>query len=714
MSAGKRGREFWRRGQKPKLKLKWRSILLAFVLYLPFIGILVFNLFPPSYGVTLGSIASHDIVAQRNVVYIDQEKTKELQDLAEQAVMPVYNKDFTPARQNLVRTQINNYYNLIEQVSLNGALPYEEKIKRLKQGLPSSFNDDAIAASLEVDPSTFTTLLSYTIDIALQFLEAGIKEEDMSQLPLRIQEKVGALGLPPEAKKVMAAVCESVLTPNLTLDEKETAYRKQLARQGVDPVRVNVTKGEVVVKKGELITEDKLAALKALGVYRSTFPWSQLISIVLVCLAVFLTWAAFSLYFLKDFLTPRRILFAGLLFLFVTFLCHFMPLKLIFLTPLPFAGMVISALFGFPFALVFVIFSSLGLGMIQGNDFLFAFALFMGSASAAYFSRQILKTGDLLASGLKSGLVLAFVAGAAGFYLGKEYLTVLEEMGWSLLNGGLSGIFAIFILLLHATQSWFRLTSPLHLLEISNPNHPLLKRLLIEAPGTYHHSIMVASLAEGAASAIGANILLARTAGYFHDVGKIARPEYFVENQGDFNIHNRITPQLSTQVIVAHTRDGLDIARNYSLPEPIMEIIASHHGTTLASYFYWQAQQEGDGKAAEEVFRYPGPKPETKEAAIVMLADGVEAAVRSLKEKTPERIRNMVDKIVGERVQDGQLACSDLSFKELEKVKVAFARILIAAYHLRPEYPEGKKEKGNGGHSKQSTSENQASEKTTN
>jgi len=662
----------------------------------------------------LGSIASHDIVAQRNVVYIDQEKTKELQDLAEQAVMPVYNKDFTPARQNLVRTQINNYYNLIEQVSLNGALPYEEKIKRLKQGLPSSFNDDAIAASLEVDPSTFTTLLSYTIDIALQFLEAGIKEEDMSQLPLRIQEKVGALGLPPEAKKVMAAVCESVLTPNLTLDEKETAYRKQLARQGVDPVRVNVTKGEVVVKKGELITEDKLAALKALGVYRSTFPWSQLISIVLVCLAVFLTWAAFSLYFLKDFLTPRRILFAGLLFLFVTFLCHFMPLKLIFLTPLPFAGMVISALFGFPFALVFVIFSSLGLGMIQGNDFLFAFALFMGSASAAYFSRQILKTGDLLASGLKSGLVLAFVAGAAGFYLGKEYLTVLEEMGWSLLNGGLSGIFAIFILLLHATQSWFRLTSPLHLLEISNPNHPLLKRLLIEAPGTYHHSIMVASLAEGAASAIGANILLARAAGYFHDVGKIARPEYFVENQGDFNIHNRITPQLSTQVIVAHARDGLDIARNYSLPEPIMEIIASHHGTTLASYFYWQAQQEGDGKAAEEVFRYPGPKPETKEAAIVMLADGVEAAVRSLKEKTPERIRNMVDKIVGERVQDGQLACSDLSFKELEKVKVAFARILIAAYHLRPEYPEGKKEKGNGGHSKQSTSENQASEKTTN
>lgn len=713
MSRVKKGQEFWRRSQRPRIKFNWRSLLLAFVLYLPIVGILAFTLFPPTYGVFLGSIATHDIVAQRNVIFIDQEKTKELQDLAEQAVMPVYNKDFTPARQNLVRTQINNYFNLIEQVSLNAALPYEEKIKRLKEGLPPNFSEEAIAAALEVDPSTFTTLLSYTIDIALQFLEAGIKEEDMNQLPLRIQEKIGVLGLSPEAKKVMVAVCGAVLTPNLTLDEKETAYRKQLARQGVDPVRVNITKGEVVVKKGEVITEDKLAALKALGIYRSSFPWPQLISIILVSLAIFAAWAAFSSHFLKNFLTERRILFVGILFLFVIFVGYFLPLKLVFLTPLPFAGIVISSLFGFPFALVFVIFSSLGLGMIQGNDFLFTFALFMGSASAAYFSRQILKTGDLLTSGLKAGVVLAFVSGAAGFYLGKEYFIVLEEMGWSLLNGGLSGIFSIFVLLLHATQSFFHLTSPLHLLEISNPNHPLLKRLLIEAPGTYHHSIMVAGLAEGAASAIGANILLARAAGYFHDVGKMVRPEYFAENQNDVNIHDQITPQLSSQVVVAHTRDGIDIARNYSLPEPVVEIIASHHGTTLASYFFWQAQQGSEGKAPEEVFRYPGPKPESKEAAIVMLADGVEAAVRSLREKTPERIRNMVDKIVEERVQDGQLSHSDLSFRELERIKEVFLRILTAAYHLRPEYPEERKGKGNGGHGKQSTSKNQAPEKTT-
>lgn len=696
MEKWRKGREFWRRGQRQGIKLNWRNLLLAFGLYLPLIGLLSFTLFPPSYGVTLGSIAQDDIVAQRNVIYVDQEKTKELQDLAEQAVMPVYNKDFTPSRQNLVRTQINNYFNLIEQVSINAALPREEKIKRLKEGLPSTFSDQAIAFALEIDPSTFTTLLSYTIDIALQFLEAGIKEEDMNQLPIRIKEKIGVLGLPPEAKSVMEAVCGAVLTPNLTLDEEETAFRKQVARQAVDPVRVSITKGEVVVKKGEVITEEKLQVLKALGIFRSTFPWAQLLSIVFVSLAIFVLWAAFSSHFLKGFLTEKRILFLGIIFLVVIFSSYFLPLNLSFLTPLPFAGIVISSIFGFPFALVFVIFSSLGLGMLQGNDFLFTFSLFLGSASAAYFSKQILKTRDLLTSGLKSGAVLAFISGAAGLYLGKDYLILLQEMGWSLLNGGLSGLLAIFVLLLHITQGFFQLTSPLHLLEVSNPNHPLLKRLLIEAPGTYHHSLMVAGLAEGAASVIGANILLARAAGYFHDVGKIIRPDYFAENQNEVNLHNQMTPQLSSQVVVSHTKDGVDLARNYSLPEPLLEIIATHHGTSLASYFYLQAQQGGEGKAPEEIFRYPGPKPESKEAGIVMLADGVEAAVRSLREKSPERIRNMLEKIVDDRVQDGQLSNSDLSFKELEKIKEVFLRILLAAYHLRPEYPDDKKRRTNG------------------
>jgi len=712
MSRVKKGREFWRKGRSPIPKLSWRLLFLAFLLFTPFIVLLTFTLFPPSYGVSLGTVASADIVAHRNAVFVDQEKTKELQDLAEQAVMPVYNKDFTPARQNLVRTQINSYFNLMEQVSTNEALPYEEKVKRLKENLPATFDDQAIAASLEVDPSIFTTLLSYTIDISLQFLEAGIKEEDMPQLPLRLQEKMGVLGLPPEAKEIMVAVSRSVLSPNLTLDEMETAYRKQLAHQAVDPVRRYITKGEVVVKKGEIVTEDKLAALKALGVYRSAFPWPQFLAILLISLAIFAIWVAFSSYFLKGFLTEKRLLFVGLLFLFVLAVMRFLPSNLIFLIPLPFLGMVFSSLFGFPFALVFLIFSSLGLGMIQGNDFLFAFALFLGSATGAYFSRQVLKTGDLLASGLKSGLVLAFAFGAAGLYAGKEYLLVLQETGWAALNGGLSGIFAIFILLLRFTESFFQLTSPIHLLEISHPNHPLLKRLLMEAPGTYHHSIMVAGLAEGAASAIGANILMCRAAGYFHDVGKIVRPEYFVENQTEVNVHERITPQLSSQVVVAHARDGAEIARSYSIPEPVVEIISSHHGTTLASYFYWQAQQTSEDRAPEEVFRYPGPKPESKEAAIVMLADGVEAAVRSLKEKTPERIRNMVEKIIEERVQDGQLEQSDLSFKHLEKVKEVFVRILSAAYHLRPEYPEKKDGKGNGGHSKQQTSQDQASQKT--
>jgi putative nucleotidyltransferase with HDIG domain len=688
-----------------------RLLLLVFVFYLLFVSLLASTLFPASRGLAMGDVAGEDVIAPRTVVYIDPEKTKALQDLAEQSVMPVYNKDFTTARQDLVRTQINNYINIIEQIAGNATLPAEEKRTRLQQALPASFDPSAIESALKLNPKIYTTLLSYTMDIALQFLERGIKEDDLPSLPVRIHEKVIVLGLSPDDKIVIESICRAVLSPNLTLDVEETERRKEIARSAVDPVRRQISKGEVVLKKDMAVTAENLPALEALGITRQQFPWQQLVGTVLIALALFVVWVALSFFFARGFLTERRLLFVGILFALVILAGRFLPARFTYLTPVPLASMAFSTLFNLPFSLVFTACASLGVGLIQGNDFLVAFALFLGGAVGAYAVRQVLRTSDFLRAGLMAGLVLAFTVGAVGLISGMGVMTA-EAAGWAFANGILSSVFAVFLLLVPLTESIFDLTSPLHLIELANPNHPLLKRLLLEAPGTYQHSVMVASLAESAASAISANMVMVRAAAYFHDIGKVVRPGYFAENQlGGENAHERLSPQLSSQVVMAHTKDGAEIARSANVPEPVVRLILSHHGTSVTKYFYQMAVFKEE-ELGEEGFRYSGPLPESKEGGILMLADGVEAAVRSLKEKTAERIAKTVENLFEDRVEDGQLAKSELSFRELEKIEEVFVRILTSTYHPRPEYP-AKEEKENGHLREPPTSRTEGRQKTT-
>jgi putative nucleotidyltransferase with HDIG domain len=226
------------------------------------------------------------------------------------------------------------------------------------------------------------------------------------------------------------------------------------------------------------------------------------------------------------------------------------------------------------------------------------------------------------------------------------------------------------------------------LIELSNPNHPLLRKILMEAPGTYHHSVMVANLADAACEAIGANGLLARVGCYYHDIGKTKRPNFFIENQMHHdNPHDRLQPEKSANIIISHVTDGSVILKKYNMPKEIIHIAEQHHGTTLLKFFYHKALQGGE-EVNEEDYRYPGPKPQTKESAIVGIADSVEAAVRSLNQPTPETIESLVKKIVADRLQDGQLNECDLTLKELETVSHSFCETLKGIFHSRIEYPE--------------------------
>jgi len=234
--------------------------------------------------------------------------------------------------------------------------------------------------------------------------------------------------------------------------------------------------------------------------------------------------------------------------------------------------------------------------------------------------------------------------------------------------------------------------SSMKLIELSNPNHPLLRKILTEAPGTYHHSLMVANLSEAACEAIGANGLLARVASYYHDIGKTKRPRYFIENQMGGNPHDHLSPQLSKNIIISHVTDGVAILKKYNMPKEIIDIAEQHHGTTLLKYFYHKAKQQSDF-VLEEEFRYRGPKPQTKEAAIISIADSVEAAVRSLSNPSKEKIEKVVRGIIADRLQDNQLNECNITLRELELVAQSLCETLNGVFHSRIEYPEMRKEK---------------------
>jgi putative nucleotidyltransferase with HDIG domain len=278
-----------------------------------------------------------------------------------------------------------------------------------------------------------------------------------------------------------------------------------------------------------------------------------------------------------------------------------------------------------------------------------------------------------------------------GFLVINNFFQILETTAYTFVGSIISAILAIGFLPI--LENVFNIVTAMKLLELSNPNQKLLKRLLVEAPGTYHHSIMVANLAEVAAEEVGGNQVLARVASYYHDIGKIRRPYFFKENQlGRDNPHDKMTPNLSALVVILHVKDGLELAEEYNLPKEIKDVIAEHHGTTLAKYFY--ITMKNSSKNPEDIkkenFKYPGPIPRTKESAIIMLADSVEAAVRSIQEPTKGKIEEMVNNIISSKLNEGQLDNCDLTFMDLNKIRLAFLSTLNGIYHKRIEYPTDK------------------------
>jgi putative nucleotidyltransferase with HDIG domain len=509
-------------------------------------------------------------------------------------------------------------------------------------------------------------------------------------------------------RNVMIDVSQGLIQPNLTLNKGETEERRTKAVQDVKAVLTQIKKGEMLVREGEKVSPLHVAKLDAL---ESEMGREDLLTIGagFMLLAMAFLVISFTTHF-KTEATPilknKDLLFLCIMLVMLfllsevsAFLVHGIARNIpysieassaFYAIPLASGAMTVCLLMGMEVALPFGLATAFVTAFLFENRFEMFLFFLLSAMAGAYSVRHCIERGVLIKAGLKVGLVNVLVVTALHMFTGSTLEpSLVWDWAFGLLGGVSSGILTTGFA--PVVEMTFGYTTGIKLLELANLDRPILRKLMLEAPGTYHHSVIVASMGEAAAATIGANPLLAKVSGYYHDIGKIKKPLYFIENQaGGKNRHDKLAPSMSSLILTSHVRDGVEIAKSDKLGKAIVDIIQQHHGTSLIAYFYEKAKKlKGEGVVNMEHFRYPGPKPQTKEAGLVLLADSVEAASRTLEDPTPARIKGLVQKIINNAFLDGQLDESELTLKDLNKIAESFNKILNGIYHHRIEYPNG-------------------------
>lgn len=506
----------------------------------------------------------------------------------------------------------------------------------------------------------------------------------------------------------------SLLVPNLTLNKQELTTRKQKARDSVLPILISIKRNQVIVQKGTTIQPFHMAVLKQIENIQSDRK-KDLMAVALALLLSVSVLVFFS--YIKRFtlnkvrveikdiivmmLITVCVVFMTKFYMFVadaTFVSklgnYFTHAVFLFAAPVAAGPMIIGLIIqSGEVVWLFTAFLSLALGVMEDFNYMFGIVSLVGGIAAARGVFNCKKRNDIYWAGVRTGLVNSLLIAFFMFISKLEQDESFSDIYMLIFAGFLGGIFSslITMMVIPFVESVFNYTTDVKLLELSNLNHPLLKDMLIKAPGTYHHSMMVGSMVEAASEEIGANPLLAKVMSYYHDIGKVEHAKYFIENQKPgANPHDQISPFMSKTLLIAHIKDGVELGMKFKLGKPIIDGIVQHHGTTLISFFYNKAvemKQGEDAEIPEEEFRYPGPKPQFRESALVMLADSIEAAARSLDEPTPTRLQNIVRNIIQRKFSDGQLDQCNLTLKDLSKVEQAFVKILLGIYHQRIDYP---------------------------
>ena len=681
--------------------------LLVFAAFLIIVFIFFCVCTPKKYDLRAGAISHVTVDATKDVV--DEVTTEEKRNQAAATVEPNYH--FQQGVKEEVMSSLADAFQELRTIQQYGqTLRKEEEIV-----LPSSrpFSEDEIdyaftlVNTLDLKRNQITTLLRVeneafedmvsTVTVAVEnSLNTTIREGQVKESINTIQQIVGYKLDVSLTQNIIPAVLQACVKPNMIIDQEATEEARQKAREAVEPVIY--LQGQNIIREGDRITHSQIEMLRNLGLlnddhYDYSVYGGSLILIILSMIALLMMLRLM----MKDVLKDIRKLSVILIILILCFgfasLATLLPS--LYIIPIALGTILGTVLIGYRAGLVLIVPLALlyaGITTVSSSTTFYDVVLIIantlsGGVATVWFLKGRPQRVRVLVSGLISAVFVLIMIIGIKLLTAAEALNTIQTGIWATAGSLLSGVLAVA--LQPVFEGVFHLATPSRLLEITNPNQPLMKRLMLEAPGTYHHSIIVANLAEAAADRIGANAYLARAGAYYHDIGKLKRPGYFSENQRGTNPHEKTDPYVSAAILTAHTRDGSMIAQKEHLPPEVVDIIMQHHGVTPVMFFYHKALQMADGKHVDiNDFRYSGPKPQTKEASIVMLADTIEAAVRSMKDPTPKGIDQFIERLIRGKLEDGQLSDCELSLRDIDLICNAFSGILKGVYHERIEYPK--------------------------
>ncbi len=683
-------------GQQRSLRSRiLATLLLAITGGLVLVSLMVrISLRQPALPVEQGQVSRQDLLAPSDASFISEVLTEQARQAAERAVPPVY----SPADPVVSRQQIEGLraaLKLITDVRANEELDLAQKKTTLANLTQPLLQPESIERLLLMSDPRWSTIEQEALS-NLELVMRGAAREDQLESIRRSLPTLVSLDLTEEQAQLVAELVSPFVVPNSFYSPELTDSARSAAREAVQPISREFLAGETVVSRGDVITAADIEALQKLGLVQSTPKWQELVGAasVVIILAGFL-W----LYFLRRRPPALSSLRSQMLIAFI-FLLFFIGARIIipnrtvipYIYPLPAFGMLMTALFGIEPALVLSIPLAILTAYGMPNAFDLTVYYLVTSLCAILTLGPARRIGVFFRAGVAvAGSGAAIILAYRIPFYSWDWVGILTLIGAAAFNGAASASLALLLQFLFAQQ--LGLVTPLQLLEISRPDQPLLQFILRNVPGTYQHSLQVANLAEQAAETIGADQLLVRVGALYHDCGKAVNPQFYIENQlpEAINTHDDMDPLEAAHLVIQHVPDGLALAHKYHLPARIQDFISEHHGTLSTRYQYNRAVEAAGsdtGKVDLNQFRYPGPSPQSRETAVLMLADGVEARTRAERPADEASLRAIIHRVVDYCQQDGQLDATRLTLRDLHLISESFVNTLRGTYHVRVEYPK--------------------------
>ena len=669
----------------------YKKIILYIITFIVLYCTLMTGIITRKYDLKVGDIPKSDIKAHREI--IDESATEARKKEAEEKVDKQYSLRTDVQKQS--EEKIKGFFSSVEKV-LAQDKPEEEKAKLIPRA-PFKITDAQANKIASMNEQSTKKLESVCIDGLNKAYEAPIEdgnEQDLKEAKKEYTDFISSSDLS-DSEKAIALNFVNVVETNFFYDKEKTDELIKETLKQVPPVMIK--KNQIVVSEGEPVTAHQLELLGTLGLLSDSASalYIYIALGVLVIIVMYLQYGYIHKYYPAINKEFSKIVMISILNVFPVILARLFGMMSNYIIPLACMPMLITLLLNYKISLVFSMLNVILIGGAVGFNPNIIILAILNVVLGGTLLRKMQQRNDILYSSITVAVLSSILTFSVGTLTTNNFMEILADSTFAAAGAILSGILTIGVLPFF--ESTFDIVTNAKLLELSNPNNPLLKKLLMEAPGTYHHSILVANLAELAAEQVGGNPLLARIGAYYHDVGKTKRPYFFRENQfGKKNPHDRLKPEVSSKIIISHVKDGSELAKEYNLPKTIHDFIVTHHGETLVKYFYLTVKNnsENPDEVKEEDFKYPGPKPMSKEQGIVMLADSTEAAVRSINEPTEEKIEKMVNNIIDDKLATGQLDNCDLTLRDISKIKKCFLKALNGIHHERIEYPDdNKKEK---------------------